>query len=136
MLYASNNQKYGVRVDRADNADTVGGYTASQLMANAGGIVAQSFGSNTWQKFANGLIEQTIESNFSTNSGWRDITFTFPILFTVRVNYVNASLQSSENELTNNIRIKSLSLTAVTFSIYCNHDGTNNATVRCYARGR
>lgn len=114
---------------------SVGGYTAAQLIAASGGVIASSLGANGYLKFYNGFIEQYMKSSFSTVSGWADITFTFPIAFKTAIKYVIPGFQSSENSLTNNIRIKSISLTAATFSIYCNHDGSSNAIVYCYVGG-
>lgn len=80
MRYEPNGQTYGIRVDRADyadsagNADTVDGYHASSLMGGYSG--GQSFSGNGYQKLANGFTIQ-----WGTYSGATGGTCYFPVAF-------------------------------------------------------
>lgn len=69
------------------NANTVGGYTAAQLIANAGGIIASSLGTNGYVKFGNGLILQWGSTTHNQNDGV-SFAVTFPISFSSPFSFV------------------------------------------------
>lgn len=123
MQYTPNGQTYGVRCDRSDYADsagnsgTVGGYSAAQLIANSGGIVAASLAQNGYVKFSNGLIFQWGINTGSTGAN------TFPVTFPNTCLNIIVSIYSGGGENMSKDRVIPRDITNAGFAIYNSGNG-------------
>ncbi|SEJ60367.1 hypothetical protein SAMN05660742_111134 [Propionispira arboris] len=111
----------------ASNASLLNGSTAAQLIAAAGGVVAQNLGVNGYVKFFNGFIVQW--GRWKVNSGWNTKT-AFPIGFKNACLSVNLSVYYANGTPTSDLYYTSVGIKY--FDETGIYAGTNSTDNNCF----